>query len=156
MKTEAYGVLVIDDEEPIRRLLQKELANSCREIHTAADGAAALAQMRSHWFDVILMDVRMRMRMRKRKFWKPAWMPICPNRYTPRTCTWFWIEFCKRINAPKLVRCRKKRTRPGITPAGFLDIGVKLFWWSSPQCSRHRPPSPGKIQARGKLRGRCP
>ena len=59
MKTEAYGVLVIDDEEPIRRLLQKELANSCREIHTAADGAAALAQMRSHWFDVILLDLRL-------------------------------------------------------------------------------------------------
>lgn len=59
MKTEAYAVLVIDDEEPIRRLLQKELANGNREIHTAADGAAALAQMRRHWFDVILLDLRL-------------------------------------------------------------------------------------------------
>ncbi|MDO5673428.1 MAG: sigma-54 dependent transcriptional regulator [bacterium] len=59
MKEEAYGVLVIDDEESIRRLLQKELAAEHREIHTAADGAAALAEMRSHWFDVILLDLRL-------------------------------------------------------------------------------------------------
>ena len=59
MKEEAYGVLVVDDEEPIRRLLQKELANERREIHAAADGGAALALIRSHWFDVILLDLRL-------------------------------------------------------------------------------------------------
>ena len=30
-----------------------------REIHVAADAASALMQMRSHWFDVILMDLRL-------------------------------------------------------------------------------------------------
>ena len=53
MKDGTYAVLVIDDEESIRRLLQKELANGMREIHVAADGTSALMQMRSHWFDVI-------------------------------------------------------------------------------------------------------
>ncbi len=59
MKDGTYAVLVIDDEESIRRLLQKELANGMREIHVAADGTSALMQMRSHWFDVILMDLRL-------------------------------------------------------------------------------------------------
>ena len=59
MKQKAYAVLVIDDEEPIRRLLLKELASSRREIHVAADAATALAQLGRHWFDVILMDLRL-------------------------------------------------------------------------------------------------
>ena len=59
MRQEHYAVLVIDDEEPIRRLLQKELANSHREIHVAADAATALALMRIHWFEVVLMDLRL-------------------------------------------------------------------------------------------------
>lgn len=59
MKLESYAVLVVDDEETIRRLLQKELANSRRTIFTAKDGASALAQLRSHWFDVILLDLRL-------------------------------------------------------------------------------------------------
>ncbi|MBM9615386.1 sigma-54-dependent Fis family transcriptional regulator [Desulfobulbus rhabdoformis] len=57
MDREKYSILVIDDEESIRRLLQKELANNRREILTAADGAEALAMIRSHWFDVIIMDL---------------------------------------------------------------------------------------------------
>jgi two-component system, NtrC family, response regulator len=57
MNKETYAILVIDDEESIRRLLQKELANSRREIHTAADGAEAMALVRTHWFDVIIMDI---------------------------------------------------------------------------------------------------
>jgi two-component system, NtrC family, response regulator len=57
MDREKYSILVIDDEESIRRLLQKELASSSREILTAADGAEAMAMVRSHWFDVIIMDL---------------------------------------------------------------------------------------------------
>ncbi|MEW6519174.1 MAG: sigma-54 dependent transcriptional regulator [Thermodesulfobacteriota bacterium] len=59
MVNEKYPVLVIDDEEPIRRLLQKELANSGREIFTAATAAEAMALVRSRWFDVIIMDLRL-------------------------------------------------------------------------------------------------
>ena len=57
MDREKYSILIIDDEESIRRLLQKELASSSREILTAADGAEAMAMVRSHWFDVIIMDL---------------------------------------------------------------------------------------------------
>ncbi len=57
MDREKYSILVIDDEESIRRLLQKELASSSREILTAGDGAEAMAMVRSHWFDVIIMDL---------------------------------------------------------------------------------------------------
>ena len=57
MNKDRYAILVVDDEESIRRLLQKELAAPGREIHVAADGAEALAQLRSHWFDVVVMDL---------------------------------------------------------------------------------------------------
>ena len=43
MTTANYSILVIDDEESIRRLLAKELASAGREIHTAADGAEDLS-----------------------------------------------------------------------------------------------------------------
>lgn len=57
MDKEKYSILVIDDEESIRRLLQKELSSSTREVLTAADGAEAMAMVRSHWFDVVIMDL---------------------------------------------------------------------------------------------------
>ncbi len=57
MDKEKYSILVVDDEESIRRLLQKELANNQREIHTAADGSEAMAMVRKHWFDVVIMDL---------------------------------------------------------------------------------------------------
>ena len=57
MNTAKYSILVIDDEESIRRLLAKELASANREIHTAADGAEAMALVRNHWFDVVIMDL---------------------------------------------------------------------------------------------------
>ena len=57
MNTAKYSILVIDDEESIRRLLAKELASANREIHTAVDGAEAMALVRNHWFDVVIMDL---------------------------------------------------------------------------------------------------
>jgi two-component system, NtrC family, response regulator len=59
METEQYSILVIDDEESIRRLLQKELATDRRKVVTAADAAEAMARVRSQWFDVIIMDLRL-------------------------------------------------------------------------------------------------
>lgn len=50
-------VLVIDDEETIRRLLTKELANETREIVAAANAEEAMAKLRTNWFDVIIMDL---------------------------------------------------------------------------------------------------
>jgi two-component system, NtrC family, response regulator len=54
-----YPVLVIDDEEPIRRLLQKELTNDSREVFVAAHAEEAMTMVRSTWFDVIIMDLRL-------------------------------------------------------------------------------------------------
>lgn len=57
MKNEKYPILVIDDEESIRRLLQKELTTAGREIFTAADAAQAMDMVRRRWFDVVIMDL---------------------------------------------------------------------------------------------------
>ena len=59
MDSEQYSILVIDDEEPIRRLLQKELVSNTRKVLSAADAATALTMIRNHWFDVIIMDLRL-------------------------------------------------------------------------------------------------
>ena len=45
-----YPVLVIDDEETIRRLLTRELANENREIMAAATAGEAMSLIRAHWF----------------------------------------------------------------------------------------------------------
>lgn len=57
MNKETYAILVIDDEESIRRLLQKELSSPHREIFTAGDGAEAMDLVRTRWFDVIILDL---------------------------------------------------------------------------------------------------
>ena len=59
MEGDRYSILVIDDEEPIRRLLLKELANERRSVVAAADAATAMALIRNHWFDVVIMDLRL-------------------------------------------------------------------------------------------------
>lgn len=59
MEGDKYSILVIDDEEPIRRLLLKELANERRNVMVAADAASAMAMIRNHWFDVVIMDLRL-------------------------------------------------------------------------------------------------
>ncbi len=59
MEQERYTILAIDDEEPIRRLLQKELATDHRKVLTAADASEARDLLRTNWFDVIVMDLRL-------------------------------------------------------------------------------------------------
>jgi len=59
MQREKYAILAIDDEESIRRLLQKELTTNHREVFTAADAGQAREMLRSNWFDVIVMDLRL-------------------------------------------------------------------------------------------------
>lgn len=55
--TRKYPVLVIDDEETIRRLLTKELGNESREVVAAANGEEAMSMIRANWYDVIIMDL---------------------------------------------------------------------------------------------------
>ena len=52
-------VLVVDDEEPFRRLLNKELARKGYAVQVAHDGKEALRLLRDNLFDVILLDVMM-------------------------------------------------------------------------------------------------
>jgi DNA-binding NtrC family response regulator len=53
------SVLVVDDEEPFRRLLKRELGRKGFAVEVAADGAAALALLRERAFDVALLDIVM-------------------------------------------------------------------------------------------------
>ncbi len=59
MEPEKYNVLAIDDEEAIRRLLRKELTTDRREVLTAGNATEAMEMLRTHWFDVIIMDLRL-------------------------------------------------------------------------------------------------
>lgn len=52
-------ILIVDDEEPFRRLLKKELSRKGIETDTAEDGSAALKKLRSDSFDIILLDINM-------------------------------------------------------------------------------------------------
>src|SRR5512146_2470001 len=53
------NVLVVDDEEPFRRLLKKELTRKGYAVEVAPDGSEALRLLRDRSFDVILLDVVM-------------------------------------------------------------------------------------------------
>ncbi len=52
-------VLAIDDEEPIRRLLKKELTRKGFFIDTAPEGQTALSMLRDTAYDVVLLDIVM-------------------------------------------------------------------------------------------------
>ena len=56
---EAIRVLVVDDEEPLRRLLRKELARKGFFVEAAPDGKAALGILKENTFDVLLLDIVM-------------------------------------------------------------------------------------------------
>lgn len=59
MEAEKCTILVIDDEQSIRRLLEKELETSTRDVLTAGTGKEAKSILKSHWVDVIVMDLRL-------------------------------------------------------------------------------------------------
>jgi len=54
-----YRLLVVDDEPPIREVLQSLLSTEGYEVGVAEDGLAALAQMRGALPDLILTDLTM-------------------------------------------------------------------------------------------------
>ena len=59
MVDKLYNILVIDDEEPIRRLLQNELSSSRRNVYIAKSGEEGIRVVRDYWFDVVLLDLRL-------------------------------------------------------------------------------------------------
>jgi len=58
----AYNVLIVDDSQTMRRVIQKSVALSGFELGDcweAGDGREALQILRSHWVDLILADINM-------------------------------------------------------------------------------------------------
>ena len=53
------AVLLVDDDAPIRRMLERTLSAEGYEVAAAADGGSALAQVERSMPDVIVLDVAM-------------------------------------------------------------------------------------------------
>ena len=58
MKT-TYRILIVDDEENVRRMLATAFSLQGHETHCASDGKAALNLFSEMQPDVVLMDIRM-------------------------------------------------------------------------------------------------
>jgi two-component system, NtrC family, response regulator len=56
---EPIRILLIDDEESIRRLAEKELGGKRRAVRTAGSAAEAFEVIRRHPFDIIVLDIRL-------------------------------------------------------------------------------------------------
>jgi DNA-binding NtrC family response regulator len=55
-----YNLLIVDDEEPLRVILEGELSESAEfSVDTAADGGQAINLIQAKVYDVILLDIRM-------------------------------------------------------------------------------------------------
>lgn len=52
-------ILVVDDEESIRRLMEKELANMRRVVRTADSARQAFELIHRRQFDIIVLDIRL-------------------------------------------------------------------------------------------------
>lgn len=57
--TPSYRILIVDDEENVRRMLSTAFALCGQETFCARDGREALQMFASHPPDVVLMDIRM-------------------------------------------------------------------------------------------------
>ena len=55
----AMNVLVVDDEEPFRLLIERRLTSSRHRVECVASGEAALDRLSDRTFDVVLLDLRM-------------------------------------------------------------------------------------------------
>jgi DNA-binding NtrC family response regulator len=55
-----YNLLIVDDEEPLRILLESELGESEEfAVDTVMDGGQAINQIQAKVYDVVLLDIRM-------------------------------------------------------------------------------------------------
>jgi len=57
--TKQPKILVIDDDETVRRSYQRSLQTVRCDVETAANGEDALRALARHPFDVLLLDIRM-------------------------------------------------------------------------------------------------
>ncbi len=55
-----YNLLIVDDEEPLRQILDSELSETDEfEVDTAVDGGQAINLIQAKVYDVVLLDIRM-------------------------------------------------------------------------------------------------
>jgi DNA-binding NtrC family response regulator len=55
-----YNLLIVDDEEPLRVILESELSESEEfNVETAEDGGQAINKIQQNVYDLILLDIRM-------------------------------------------------------------------------------------------------
>jgi len=59
MAAEQVRILVVDDEEVVRNLLQRTLAEAGYDVATAADGEEALSAVSQGEIEVVLLDIKM-------------------------------------------------------------------------------------------------
>lgn len=59
MAAEKYRILVVDDEESLRGILQEVLQGAGFEVDCAASGEEAMAKIKAAPFDVVITDIRM-------------------------------------------------------------------------------------------------
>src|SRR5208282_19059 len=52
-------ILYVDDEATLRHLVKEQLSGEGYEVETADDGDIAIAMIKKHQFDLILLDIRM-------------------------------------------------------------------------------------------------
>lgn len=52
-------VLIVDDSQPMRRMIRSLISDLAGEIFECSDGSKALAAYREHRPDLLLMDVKM-------------------------------------------------------------------------------------------------
>ena len=57
--TRSVKLLVVDDETPLRSVIQKELERLGYEVQSAGDGEAALRLLEEGAVDVLLTDIKM-------------------------------------------------------------------------------------------------
>jgi two-component system response regulator MprA len=55
----AERVLIVEDDQPVRRMLERSLAKEGFEVRAAADGAAALSHSERSMPDLVVLDVTM-------------------------------------------------------------------------------------------------
>jgi CheY-like chemotaxis protein len=60
MSGEFMKILIVDDSEPMRRMINNFIADLASEIFECADGSEALGAYCQHQPDVILMDLKMK------------------------------------------------------------------------------------------------
>ncbi|MFE8117375.1 acetoacetate metabolism transcriptional regulator AtoC [Brenneria goodwinii] len=57
--TQAYRILIVDDEESVRRMLTAVFSNDGHHVICSGDGQSAISVYREQQPDIVLMDIRM-------------------------------------------------------------------------------------------------